>query len=400
MQKKNSFPVVFIHGFFGWGESDGLYKVVPYYGWFGTDVRKICRSLGFECCIPAVGPLGSAWDRACELYAQLTGTRVDYGKAHSEHCGHARYGRTYNTPLIPGWGSVDSDGTIKKINIIAHSYGGPTARIFLDLLVRGSDRERDVTPENELSDLFRGGHKNWVHSCTTLAATHEGTTLIDGLDKIGLKKPVTKLLFTASSFAGKSPLMKIWDMHLDQFGITKPYNSGDPIEFKVDNEAVSNALSHPDDICFDLMAVKESQEFARNFRPFPNIYYFSYCGCKSAQIPVMKKSIPKFGMFFNDVATSFLMGFYTNTDPSKGALIDTSWTPNDGQVNLISARAPLNEPQDDFTSLADCRPGIWYKMPVEDKDHHSFMGIGQRPDEYRNFIYDVLYRISNLDTVN
>jgi hypothetical protein len=149
-----------------------------------------------------------------------------------------------------------------------------------------------------------------------------------------------------------------------------------------------------------LWRVKESQEFARNFRPFPNIYYFSYCGCKSAQIPVMKKSIPKFGMFFNDVATSFLMGFYTNTDPSKGALIDTSWTPNDGQVNLISARAPLNEPQDDFTSLADCRPGIWYKMPVEDKDHHSFMGIGQRPDEYRNFIYDVLYRISNLDTVN
>jgi len=31
----------------------------------------------------SVAPNGSAWDRACELYAQLSGTRVDYGKAHT-----------------------------------------------------------------------------------------------------------------------------------------------------------------------------------------------------------------------------------------------------------------------------------------------------------------------------
>ena len=56
--------------------------------------------------------MGSAWDRTCELYAQLTGTRVDYGKAHAEKYGHARYGRTYEKPLFPGWGEPDADGWV------------------------------------------------------------------------------------------------------------------------------------------------------------------------------------------------------------------------------------------------------------------------------------------------
>ena len=47
---------------------------------------------GIEAYAPAVGPLSSAWDRACELYAQLMGTRVDYGEAHSKMHGHNRYG--------------------------------------------------------------------------------------------------------------------------------------------------------------------------------------------------------------------------------------------------------------------------------------------------------------------
>ena len=43
-----------------------------------------------------------AWDRACELYARLTGTTVDYGIAHSAEKGHDRFGITYNEPLFEG----------------------------------------------------------------------------------------------------------------------------------------------------------------------------------------------------------------------------------------------------------------------------------------------------------
>ena len=36
-----------------------------------------------------------AWDRACELYAQLNGLVTDYGAGHFARCGHLRYGRDY-----------------------------------------------------------------------------------------------------------------------------------------------------------------------------------------------------------------------------------------------------------------------------------------------------------------
>ena len=50
--------------------------------------------MGIHTVAPSMGPFTSAWDRACEVYAQLVGGTVDYGKAHSEKYGHERYGRT------------------------------------------------------------------------------------------------------------------------------------------------------------------------------------------------------------------------------------------------------------------------------------------------------------------
>lgn len=39
------------------------------------------REKGYDCHAASVSPTGSAWDRACELYAQLAGKRTDYGAA-------------------------------------------------------------------------------------------------------------------------------------------------------------------------------------------------------------------------------------------------------------------------------------------------------------------------------
>ena len=60
---------VFVHGLSGWGSYDKTYRRMPYWGMFGGDLMKYLRGQGFSCAAASVAPEGSAWDRACELYA-------------------------------------------------------------------------------------------------------------------------------------------------------------------------------------------------------------------------------------------------------------------------------------------------------------------------------------------
>jgi hypothetical protein len=75
----------------------------------------------------AVGPFSSVWDRAVELFYQIKGGTVDYGKAHSEQHGHARFGRTF-PGLYPQWDAQH------PVHLVAHSMGGLTARCLVHLL--------------------------------------------------------------------------------------------------------------------------------------------------------------------------------------------------------------------------------------------------------------------------
>ena len=88
------YPTVYVHGLMGWGERAGLNSVLPYWGMTTGSLTAYLNSLGYETYSATVGPISSAWDRACELYAQLTGTTVDYGAAHAAAHDHARYGIT------------------------------------------------------------------------------------------------------------------------------------------------------------------------------------------------------------------------------------------------------------------------------------------------------------------
>ena len=117
------YPTVYVHGLMGWGTRDQIYAVTPYWG-LTSDLMPYLTSKGYESYAASVGPLSSAWDRACELYAQLTGTTVDYGAAHAAEYGHARYGVTYDKPLFEGW-SAD-----KKINLVGHSLAARRSACF------------------------------------------------------------------------------------------------------------------------------------------------------------------------------------------------------------------------------------------------------------------------------
>lgn len=110
------YPCIFVHGILGYGDNDKLNSVTPYWGMqYKEDLMKSLNARGYDCHAASVGPLSSAWDRACELYAQLAGTVVDYGAAHSAEHHHERYGRSYvGKALIDTFGKTDRDGNIIK----------------------------------------------------------------------------------------------------------------------------------------------------------------------------------------------------------------------------------------------------------------------------------------------
>ena len=132
VKKIGKLTFVFVHGLSGWGGYDPMYRRMPYWGMRGGDLMAYLRQQGFDCHAASVAPTGSAWERACELYAQLAGTRVDYGKAHGEKYRHERWGRDFSAcPLIPEW----NEDT--RLVLLGHSFGGATVRLFSELLAPG-----------------------------------------------------------------------------------------------------------------------------------------------------------------------------------------------------------------------------------------------------------------------
>ena len=78
---------IFVHGAGGWGSYGRIDRVIPYWGMLGGSLMKRLRDDDYDCCAASVAPSGSIWVRACELYAQLAGARVDYGRAYSAENG-------------------------------------------------------------------------------------------------------------------------------------------------------------------------------------------------------------------------------------------------------------------------------------------------------------------------
>ena len=115
----NHYPIVLVHGLFGWGGTEVL--GLNYWGGFSS-LRDILNDAGYEVYTPSIGPVASNWDRACELYAYLVGGTVDYGAYLSAPNGHARYGRTF-PGVLPELNNPDSE---LKIHLVGHSMGGET----------------------------------------------------------------------------------------------------------------------------------------------------------------------------------------------------------------------------------------------------------------------------------
>ena len=359
-------PSVFVHGLLGWGGNDALNRIVPYWGLAAGDVLRFLNESGYECCAASVGPISSAWDRACELYAQLTGTTVDYGAAHARRFGHDRFGVTYPEPLVPGWGAD------RKINLIGPSFGAATGRLLLGLLANGCAEEVQEAKRigAEPSPLFTGGKAGWVHSITALAAPHNGSTFTAA--QPDATSALADVVSTAAMALGISAFKGVYDFQLDQFGIVR-----DPEETLT--EAVLRMLMTRrlprGDNAFDDLSVDGALALNARIAMQPDVYYFSEPGCRTVQSLVSYDHKPALGMTPLLRPFASAMGRYCGAVTPGGVPIDRTWLPNDGLVNTISARCPQGAPCRDVTDdTASFAPGVWNVLPTRQLDHLAMIG--------------------------
>lgn len=347
------YTYVFVHGLSGWGHYDFQNKFFPYWGMKSGSLMKYLRKQGFDVHDASVAPQGSAWDRACELYAQLTGTVTDYGIEHSTRCNHPRYGRDFSKdPLIKEWDSKN------KINILGHSFGGVTVRLLAHLMANGSPSEIESTPAEELSPLFMGGHGDWIYSVTTLSAPHNGTSAYHVKDpepqeKSGMEKAMSRV------------------------------NSR-----TVDDRAWFDHASYD-------MNIRNAMEINEWLKTVEGIYYFSY----ATNATILQED----GNYVPDTTkmeklyqrTSRTMGSFEGTT-DDGVVLTAEWKMNDGLVNTCSALSPSSAPSKEYEE-GNVEEGIWNVMPVYDGDHMALQGgLTIKNKDLRRFYMEHLKMINRL----
>ncbi len=328
-----NYPYVFVHGLMGWGSYDPQYKIMPYWGMFGGELLGKLEKKGYDCYAASVAPSSSAWDRACELYAQLTGTVVDYGKAHSEFCGHERFGEDFTgRALIDEWNSEN------KINLLGHSFGGATIRVFASLMAVGSEAEIAATDPDDISPFFTGGKADFIYSMTSLAAPHNGTSAY------GLSNDAPENTDTAA-----------YDMFID----------------------------HALELNKTIVTSKETFYFSIPCTATIKNADGTYSADSSRMESIYRSSADEIGRL-------------TGTTDG-GYVVDESWLENDGLVNTISASAPSSAPSKNFDSAA-IEKGIWQIMPVYQGDHMSLQGGMMRVNtdvaDYYTIHFDMINKLS------
>ena len=328
----NNDPVVLVHGFLGFGPEQFQHSGFNYWGGYGDIASQMQIYRGPRAVFAAaVGPISSNRDRAADLYAQIKGGCVDYGKAHVRD--HGLPGQVQKPPgkcwaanprdnpqnyplaLYPAWDAEH------PIHLIGHSMGGTTIRALVELLEHGSNQDQGD------GGLFEGGKVGWIRSVTTISAPHNGTTLSDAV------------------------LSVLPELHA-------------PLRELLTHKAAQWELA-PDG----------AREFNAWARTSPHIYYFSvgtvateggsWCcnGTDRTIAPVQTAMfqyaradmMPYFKSFAGEwIVPSALqrgMGGYTVNTPGRQR-IDSDWFSNDGVVNTVSMRAPGGHPARDYDGAA------------------------------------------------
>ena len=374
---KTNYTYVLAHGVIGWGEYNlVLDNVLPYYGLLSYDVGNYLNISGFKSVSVTNTLFAGSWDRACEMYAQLTGTVVDYGEAHSKEHHHPRYGRDYSdNPLMTDWSSEN------KVNLIGHSFGGETVRMFVELMSNGSEKERNTTTDGTLSELFKGGKSDWIYSVTTLSSPNNGTSLMecnknfDEIFETALKNG-DDVYFT-NDLESQSPIVfsefmgKMLQLMSDLTVMGK-YSS--PYELSIDG-----AIELNDEIGFE-----------------DDIYYISRASSFTEADETGEYQVPITGTDSAVWMSSYLMGRMSLTT-ADGHVVDSSWYENDGLVNTISQYAPFDDEYVNIPESPDAiKYGRWNVLPTDRMAHTSVVGGLFKVSDVREIFYELCDMINKI----
>lgn len=388
-ESATDYPYIFVHGMGGWAPSGSYYSLSPYWGGgllpgSDTDIIRILNENGIEAYAPAVGPLSSAWDRACELYAQLTGTVVDYGEAHSTAHGHERYGYSY-----VGKATMGEPWDLKeKINLVGHSFGGATVRLFTSLLAFG-DADEIAATGDDTSPLFTGGHDDCVHSCITLSAPHNGSQVANMLVDPGFTMALmaTVLNMIGTVFGNE---FLVFSFQLGHMGLT-PKQDGSRAFISFDG--IRSYYKSNDNCGYD-MTLRGAAELNEKIKLSPNTYYYSYTTENTWDVSELE--LPDKGLSIIFYISSMMLAS-TKGKTVDGIKIEGDWALNDGIVPLASARYPSCDAETALNYEAELengnkiKPGRWYYFEtMTGMDHFDFCGTKDYPEGFEEFYFGMV----------
>jgi len=374
---KNNYPIIMIHGLLGWGDQDGIDKknIYPYWGIGPNNLVKHLRKKGYEVYNPTLGPFNGGHDRACILWAYLFGGTVDFGKVWAEEHHVNRYGRTFEHGVLEDLGTK---GDHAKINIVGHSFGGPTVKEVANLFIQGDPKEVAGTDPDDLSPLFKGGHGHLLHTVTTLSGVNNGTTFATLMHDRGMSI-ITYAIVGICYFLGETDVTKFYDHGMQHFGVG-PY----PWEYEgnhfrnplkgIDAMRAYNANKAEGSIAREMMVEVVQEDINPKQVMSDDIYYF--CHRADHTWPTLgKRRIPGLMNPICLLPAPFTSTYMPEKLEKYGMGTDKNWMKNDGYVNVTGQSAPLNQPSEEATLKDDFKPGIWYNMPIIRASHTWWNGM-------------------------
>ena len=356
---QNNYPIVLIHGFMGWGPNE----MGGYHYWGGTrDYIEMLELDGHLVFVVSVGPVSSNWERAIEVYYQLKGGQVDYGRNHSEKYNIIQKpeGKSYKA-IYPEWGENH------PVHLIGHSMGGQTARMLYYLLTQEiyEDEENKV---REKSYLLGGVQSNLIKSITAIAAPHNGTTLTE---------VVTKTIPFIQYFVGVAGVMgtQFYNFDLDQWGFNR--KEDETWASYINRMRTHDAWKTKNMSSWDL-SLDGAQELNGFLQAAPDVFYFSFVTSTTQRQPGSQTHISIEGTSILIRTRSKLLGSRVGYW-SDGSQTDSLWYENDGVVNTISMYGPSTgsngpDPIVEYDDNELLIPGQWYWIKVHPMDHWNIIG--------------------------
>ena len=205
-----------VSGFSGWGEA--LFGTFNYCGGF-EDLPVALHTAHYTVIVVRIGPLSSNWERACQVYAQLsagnfdapntfppTSIPIDYGAVYPTRYGYARHSNCSKAVL---YGSLPTGWrwyTGTPVHCICHSQGGNTVRLLIELL-RGASA--NLHPAYFAAT---GNRQNMIKSVVTLGTPHKGTTITDVVqvrlfsDRLNDLSPLSYFVASAVTLLTNGPI--------------------------------------------------------------------------------------------------------------------------------------------------------------------------------------------------